>query len=479
MSPSQSNMSLEFYLAAGLACARRVFEKLDKHWDGPENGMNRLHMTDRETEGLDILTREAQSMGMQAYELLSGSRMFIYPGEDLTLLPEVIGSHIDSVKKGGRYDGPAGIILGLGAVATIHQRFLETGTRPKRTIVVLADRGEESTEYNQFGIASGMNAGKFGPEILDLVSVTNGKTWAENARAQGIDVDALRKKLEAREKLIPFDLINAQWEGHIEQGKKLAEANVHLGIVRGFRGNVRFAGTVEFTGRADHTGATEMEDRLDAGDAVADFRVEVKREAEALRQAGHDLVYTFHFKTADDRTAIPAHAASAVEARSTSPETLKVFEAIVERAVQNQAAKGFGVNLNANKMKRTAPVQLDDACQNIIAETAESLHVTTMPMNSGAGHDLMNYAPFVRSGFISIGHGNDGRSHNPGEILGLTEHQDPFVEGNYPKAMNVVTHILTRDERSPAQQVTQVDMFKTDFAGELLRRGAKPLALVA
>lgn len=127
MSPSQSNMSLQFYLAAGLTCARRIFEQLDKHWDGPESGMNRLHMTDRETEGLDILTREAQSMGMQAYELLSGSRMFIYPGEDPTLAPEVIGSHIDSVKKGGRYDGPAGIILGLGAVASIHERFKETG----------------------------------------------------------------------------------------------------------------------------------------------------------------------------------------------------------------------------------------------------------------------------------------------------------------------------------------------------------------
>lgn len=476
MSPSQSNMSLEFYLAAGLTCARRVFEQLDKHWDGPENGMNRLHMTDRETEGLDILTREAQSMGMQAYELLSGSRMFIYPGEDPTLPPEVIGSHIDSVKKGGRYDGPAGIILGLGAVAAIHDRFLETGVRPKRTIVVLADRGEESTEYNQFGIASGMNAGKFGPEILDLVSVTNGKTWAENARTQGLDVDALREKLTTHEKLIPFEFINSQWEAHIEQGKKLAKANVSLGIVSGFRGNVRFAGTVQFTGRADHTGATEMEDRLDAGRALMNFLHQVDSGAQKLREGGLDLVYTYHFKTDDNRTAIPENASAAVEARSTSPEALRLFEIIVECAAQAQAAKGFGVNMNQDKMKRTAPVQLDDDCQKIIAEAAANLNVTTMPMNSGAGHDLMNYAPYVRAGFILFGHGNDGVSHNPGEILGLTEQQDPFVDGNYPKAMNVITHILTRDERMPAN-AEQGDVSRVDFAAELVKRGAKPLTL--
>lgn len=343
--------------------------------------------------------------------------------------------------------------------------------------MVLADRGEESTEYNQFGIASGMNAGKFGPEILDLVSVTNGKTWAENARAQGIDVDALREKLAAREKLIPFELINSQWEAHIEQGKKLTEANVSLGIVSGFRGNVRFAGTVQFTGRADHTGATEMEDRLDAGRALRDFLHQVDDSAEKLRKGGLDLVYTYHFKTDDNRTAIPENASAAVEARSTSPDALRLFEMIVEFAAQAQAAKGFGVNLNKDKMKRTAPVQLDGTCQKIIVEAAENLDVTTMPMTSGAGHDLMNYAPFVPAGFILFGHGNGGVSHSPDEILGLTEQQDPFVEGNYPRAMNVVTHILTRDERC-GLLVPQAPA-KGDFVAELIKCGAKPLALAA
>lgn len=469
--PNISNISANYYLAAGMACARRILEKLDTHWDGPEEGMNRPTMSARETEGLDILNHEAYALGMEAYELLSGSRIFIYRGEDPTLAPEIVNSHIDSVRKAGRYDGPAGIVLGFAAITNIHQRFLETGVRPARTMIVLADRGEESTEFNQFGIPSGMNAAKFGPEILDTVRIGTDKTWAEYAREMGLNVDALCEKLASRTQLIPFELVHSQWEAHIEQGSKLADAGVSLGIVDAFRGNVRYSGKIEFKGRADHTGATEMEDRLDAGDAVADFREIVKREAEALRQAGHDLVYTFHFSTDDNRTAIPENASIAVEARSTSQATLDVFEQIVEAAIKAQEAKGFEAKRNTNKIKRTAPVSLDAECQKIIKEVAASLNITTMPMASGAGHDLMNYAPYTSCGFILFGHGNRGVSHNPGEILGLTPDQDPFVEGNYPLAVAVMTDILTREERMPSQSPRSIA--SADFTTELVKRGAR------
>ncbi len=476
-----SNIQLQFFLAAGINCARRTFAKLDMHWDGDELGMNRPTMTDRETEGLDIIKNEAEALDMQGYELLSGSRLFIYQGTDPSLPPDIIGSHIDSVRKGGRYDGPAGIVAGLAAVATIHQRYLETGIKPKRTIVVLADRGEESVEYNQFGISSGINAGKFGPDVLNLRSTSNQKTYEDNARAQGIDVDALRQKLQNREDLIPFELLGKQWEVHIEQGKKLASSDVSLGIVSGFRGNVRYAGTVHFKGRADHTGATEMPDRLDAGDAFIEFRAQVKREAEALRSAGHDLVYTFHFKTDDDRTSIPENAYSAVEARSTSPETLKQFEAIVEAAIQNVRTLGYEVNANHDKMKRTAPVSLDGDAQNILRKTADEIGVSHVDMASGAGHDLMNYAPKVSAGFVLFGHGNGGLSHNPGEMLGLTPEQDPFAEGNYPKVIELMANVLTRDERGYAepQSVSPKNVSRDDFVTELKKRGAKPIGLVA
>lgn len=474
---THSNLPVQFYLAAGLACARRIFQRLDVHWDGPELGMNRLTMTDRETEGLNILTSEAQAMGMEAFELLSGSRMFIYQGEDASLAPDIVGSHIDSVRKGGRYDGPAGIVAGMAAVATVHDRFLKTGVRPKRTIIVLADRGEESVEYNQFGIASGMNAAKFGPEILNAVSTTNGKTWEENARKQGLDVDALREKITAREALIPFDCVARQWELHIEQGSKLANAGVSIGVVDDFRGNVRYAGRVHFKGRADHTGATEMPDRLDAGDALIGFHAHVKHEANVLLRAGHDLVYTFHFQTDDDRTSISENAYCAVEARSKSPETLKLFEAIVDAAIQKQQEAGYGVNPNYDKMKRTAPISLDTQCQQMIRDTANELGISSMNMTSGAGHDLMNYAPKVRAGFISFAHGNGGLSHGPGEIAGMTPEQDPYREGCYPLAISVVTNLVTRDERQMTGKPQ--DVSRGDFRAELIKRGAKPLTLAA
>jgi len=210
----------------------------------------------------------------------------------------------------------------------------------------------------------------------------------------------------------------------------------------------------------------------------------VQREAEALRKVGHDLVYTFHFKTDADRTAIPENASSAVEARSKSAETLKLFEAIVDAAVQKVRDMGYGVNANADKMKRTVPVSLNTECQDIIRAEAGALGISTLDMTSGAGHDLMNYAPKVSAGFISVAHGNGGLSHNPGEILGMTAKQDPFSEGSYPDAINLMARIVTRDERlcgtpnEVSHAVSHV-VSRGDFVAELQKRGAKPLALAA
>jgi len=179
-----------------------------------------------------------------------------------------MGSHLDAVPQGGRYDGPAGVISALTAVKYLHDQKM----RPPQDICVVAWRHEEVPPFNQFAIGSKLAVSDLKPDILGRKQrETDSLTLEDLMKKNGLDTVALRKAMEEGKPLLPLDRIGRLIEVHIEQGSLLEEAGSSLGIVTGIRGNVRFPNMICFRGVTGHTGTVPQAKRKDAARAAMLF----------------------------------------------------------------------------------------------------------------------------------------------------------------------------------------------------------------
>jgi N-carbamoyl-L-amino-acid hydrolase len=441
------NPTLDFDLAACLATSRDLFCQWERDWRGDEKGIDRGGYSNQETGALDVLGKAALQLGMHVYEDVAGNRYHIYPGADPSLPVILMMSHVDAVFQGGRYDGTAGLALALNVVEAHQSHYTKTQERPLHTLVMLACRTEESARFAKFGIGSGIITGKQGPDILALQAKDKPLTLEDCMRQQGIDTQLLRKVLEARQPLVPLDLIKMAFEAHIEQGPVLVKKGISLAAVTGIRGNLRMKEDIVFTGRADHTGATDVGDRKDAGRASRIFMAQVEGNLSLLEAAGHDLTCTLYSDTDKNFTTVPEHARVRIEVRSTRPDILELSKEIILAALRH-AEKITGVtnNFNETKFATVAPQPMTPALTEELVTHAQALGISIEQKHSGAGHDIMLFGD-GKGGSDDVPRTmlffrNDEGSHNPRECLGLYG-QDPFsVEGDFAKGLQVAARFI-------------------------------------
>src|SRR5215218_9513410 len=245
----------------------RAFARIGYSADG---GMRRLAFSRGEFRARQLLIHLLERTGLRSRLDGIGNCFGRLPGaREPDAPPILLGSHLDTVPGGGRFDGAVGVVAALEVAATIRERGIAT----RHPIEVVSFAGEESSRFGRGTIGSGILAGTWAADEILALRDANGTRLGQVLARLGVTPAAVAASRRA-----PGDFA-AFLELHIEQGRVLEEAGVALGVVEAIAAPCRLR--LRLTGRADHSGATPMPLRRDALAGAAEVVLAIERLAAA------------------------------------------------------------------------------------------------------------------------------------------------------------------------------------------------------
>lgn len=360
-----------------------------------EGGTNRVAYSPEDVAARHYvmgLMREAKlDVSIDAAGNIIGRR----PGRDPSLKPLMIGSHIDSVPMGGRYDGQVGSMGAIEVARTLSERNIVL----KHPLIVVIFQNEEGGTTGSTAMARGLT-----PADLDSVSNSK-KTVREGIRLLGGDPDKLSKPL-----LMKGDLAG-YLELHIEQGGRLDQQKINIGVVEGIVGLRWFEITIH--GFANHAGTTPMGQRQDSLLAAAKYIEAVNKAARSIQGAQVATVGKIQaFPGATN--VVPGKVVTSLDVRDLDPakieEVLKKIRESV-KAIESETGTKFEFTETAS----SHPALADGTFKAAIDASAKALGLTTFALPSGAGHDAQEIADICPVGMIFVP-SHSGISHSPKEF---------------------------------------------------------------
>jgi N-carbamoyl-L-amino-acid hydrolase len=307
------------------------------------------------------------------------------------------GSHYDTVRNGGKYDGRLGIYLPMACVKALHAQ----GKRLPYTFEVIGFAEEEGQRYKATFLGSGALIGQFNPMWLDQLDA-DGITMRRAMQQAGLSIDDIEQLPRTTSDYLGFI------EVHIEQGPVLNELDLPLGVVTSINGSVRFVGSV--MGTACHAGTTPMDRRADAALAVAQLAVYVEQRAKAVPNCV-GTVGMLHVPNGSINV-VPGRCDFSLDLRAPTDELRDALVADVLaqlRAITTQ--RGVSYTLDETVRASAAPSSPALQAQWEAAVAATGLPVFKLP--SGAGHDAMKLHEAMPQAMLFVRGGNSGISHNP------------------------------------------------------------------
>jgi len=365
----------------------------------PGGGTNRLALSDADRAARDWTVDRMRALGMTVRVDAIGNVFATYAGTQ-DRPPVLTGSHIDTVRSGGLYDGNYGVLAGLEVVATLR----EAGLRPRRPIGVAFFTNEEGA--------------RFQPDMLGSLVAVGGLPLAEALATRGIDGATLGAELQrigyAGDAPVGAPAVDSFVELHIEQGPVLHRQGLDIGVVEGVQGICWLEFTLE--GCSNHAGTTPMALRRDAGLVAA--RIAAFAHELALRYGGRQLATVGSIELRPNLVNVIAQqAVLTVDLRNTDGAALARAEAEV-LAFATRCAAEHGVLVRHRGLARFDPVAFDPAVVDLVAQEARSLGLPTLRLPSGAGHDAQMLARVCPAAMIFVP-SVDGLSHN------VREHTEP------------------------------------------------------
>jgi len=355
-----------------------------------EGGVSRFAWTPELEQANEWFIARLQELGLEAELDPAGNVLGRWnAGEGNAVL---LGSHLDTVPRGGRYDGALGVLAALDVVRTLKAEGIE----PARPLWVVSFNDEEGSRFQTGMLGSRAFCGE-----LDLDDWRS-RGVADAMAGAGFDYERLP---EAR----GIDDVGAYLELHIEQGPVLEQSGEDLGIVTAITGLLGFR--VRFLGAANHAGTTPMHGRRDAlagaSRVLLDLREEARGRDDMTSNVGKLDVEPGGFNV------IPGLAEFTIDVRSPNAEGFERTEAFVRETVERIAAEEeLGVEIS--RTHRKPPVALDEGLQAALVEAAEAEGASFRRMPSGAGHDAMVLAHHVPSAMLFVP-SRGGVSHSPDE----------------------------------------------------------------
>ena len=307
------------------------------------------------------------------------------------------GSHYDTVRNAGKYDGRLGIFAPMACVRELHRQ----GKRLPFNIEVVGFAEEEGQRYKATFLGSGALAGDFKPEWLDQKDA-DGVAMRDAMAHAGLSIADI-----AGLKRDPNDYLGFV-EVHIEQGPVLNELNIPLGIVSSINGSVRYL--CEITGVASHAGTTPMKRRRDAASAAAELALYVEKRA----AQDSDSVGTVGMLQVPDGSinVVPGRCLLSLDMRAPLDVQRDLLATDVLAELQAICARR-GVSYTLELTERAAAAPSAPAWQKRWESAVLSLGLPLHAMPSGAGHDAMKLHKLMPQAMLFVRGQNSGISHNP------------------------------------------------------------------
>ena len=332
-----------------------------------------------------------------------GNVVGVYHGSDAQAKRLMTGSHFDTVRNGGKYDGRLGILVPMAVV----RELSAAGRRLPFGLEVVAFSEEEGQRYKATFLSSGALVGGFVPAWLEQRD-TDGVTMRDAMQAAGLP--------GTLESIAALERDPARYLGfvevHIEQGPVLNELDLPLGVVTSINGSVRYLGEVQ--GMASHAGTTPMDRRRDAAAAVAELVLYVEQRAGSVP----DVVGTVGQLEvpAGSINVVPGRCRFSLDLRATTNAARDALAADVQAALARICERrGLTFTLEPTMAASAAPSH--PAWQARWERAVQALGLPVFRMPSGAGHDAMKLHERMPQAMLFMRGGNSGISHNPLETI--------------------------------------------------------------
>lgn len=365
---------------------------------GIAGGNNRQTLTDDDKAGRDLFDSWCRQAGMTMRVDSMGNMFARRAGEDDSLPPVMMGSHLDTQPTGGKFDGVLGVLAGLEVVRSLN----EMGIRTRHPVEVVNWTNEEGARFAPAMVASGVFVGEISEDYAYALTDKNGRKFGEELSRIGYKGATPAGKQP----------IHAMFELHIEQGPILEAEGVDVGVVAHAQG-LRW---IEFTltGYECHTGTTPMPIRRNA-------LVGAARAVELVNKVAFDFapnaVATVGYLNVspNSRNIVPGTVTFCVDMRNPSLEDLKDMETAIVTGVE-QIAEDANLDCVSQQVGAYDPVAFDADCVSSVRNAAQRLGYSHKDMVSGAGHDACHIAAIAPTAMIfcpCVG----GISHNEAEEI--------------------------------------------------------------
>jgi N-carbamoyl-L-amino-acid hydrolase len=358
-------------------------------------GVSRLALSDADKEGRDLFVAWLHELGLAVHIDRVGNILGLRPGME-ALPPVLFGSHLDSVRNGGRYDGAYGVLSALEVLYSLHDHGVQT----RRPLGIIAFTNEEGA--------------RFVPDMLGSQAYVGDLSVQEAWAATGFDGSNFGQELQhigyAGEMqpgaLHPYAYV----ELHIEQGPVLEREGLTIGAVERVTGIAWLEATI--TGAANHAGTTPIALRRDAGLAAAKI---IQYLRELTLDLGGDQRATCGVIRFEPEiiNVVPGKAVFTIDLRNTDETALKEAEQRL-RAYAEELAKQDGVDIDMRLLSYVPPQAFDPRVIETVEGAAQMLGYAHRRMISGAGHDAQIMARKYPVGMIFIP-SRGGVSHSPAE----------------------------------------------------------------
>ncbi|WP_419954461.1 Zn-dependent hydrolase [Neobacillus niacini] len=379
---------------------KNELERFARFGQTENNGVTRLALSDEDRLARDFFRSCCEELGLTVKVDDMGCMYANLEGTE-NKPPILIGSHLDSVKKGGRFDGVLGVLAGLEVVRTL----VENNIKPQIPITLVNFTNEEGARFEPSMMASGVLSGKFDKNMMLKKKDSTGITFGEALKSIGYEGDVKNRLKEG----------TAFLELHIEQGPILEKEALSIGVVECVVGMACY--DIEITGESDHAGTTPMSMRKDAFFAANNLINEIRS---VLGSLDEELVFTIGRVNVypSIHTVIPNKVIFSLEARHKNPKIVTTFKEFVEELPKRGLNEGCEVK--TTKLWERDTVWFDTEIVNQLEKSTKSLGYSNKRMVSGAGHDAQFIASLVPSAMLFVPSFN-GKSHCEEELTSWDE----------------------------------------------------------
>lgn len=365
------------------------------------DALTRVYLSTQHLQANQLVGEWMRQAGMTVWQDSVGNICGRYEGAQEGAQAVLLGSHLDTVRNAGRYDGMLGVLTAIEVVDSLHQQGLHLA----QAIEIVGFGDEEGT--------------RFGITLLGSRGITGTwpQGWLETCDAQGISVaqamvqtglDPARVALAARHQ----GDFSACLELHIEQGPCLEQDGLALGVVEAINGARRLS--CRFTGEAGHAGTVPMNHRKDALAAAAEWMVLI--ENTTRQQGGNRVATVGELRCLPGAVnVIPGDVALSLDIRGPQDGPLDALLAELLAQAQTIAARR-GLSFSAEEFYRIAATPCDARLQALLGDAVESVQGRSLSLPSGAGHDTIALAERWPVGMLFV-RCKGGVSHHPAESV--------------------------------------------------------------